>query len=49
MYSFCDSDCVIRPDDVNILQRVFENELARTKLTSDTPEAEELAKRLIAI
>ncbi|WP_081159599.1 hypothetical protein [Ensifer aridi] len=49
MYPFRDSDCVIRPDDLNFLQRLFENELARTKLKSDAPEAEELAKRLIAL
>ncbi|WP_028002907.1 hypothetical protein [Sinorhizobium arboris] len=49
MYPFRDSDCVIRPDDINLLQRVFENELARTKLNIDTPEAEALAKRLIAL
>ncbi|MBP2236609.1 hypothetical protein J2Z31_003123 [Sinorhizobium kostiense] len=49
MYPFRDSDCVIRPDDINLLQRVFEDELARTKLNIDTPEAEALAKRLIAL
>lgn len=49
MYPFRDSDCVIRPDDLNLLQRVFENELARTKLKFDTPEAEALARRLIAL
>ncbi|MDK1388736.1 hypothetical protein ILFOPFJJ_05894 [Ensifer psoraleae] len=49
MYPFRDFDCVIRPDDFNLLQRVFDNELARAKLKIDMPEADALAKRLIAL
>ncbi|WP_280107493.1 hypothetical protein [Sinorhizobium fredii] len=33
MYPFRDFDCVIQPDDFHLLQRIFESELARTKLT----------------
>ncbi|PDT39785.1 hypothetical protein CO656_19145 [Sinorhizobium sp. FG01] len=49
MYPFRDFECVIRPDDMNLLQRLFESELARTNLKCDTPHAEALAKRLIAL
>ncbi|APG94381.1 hypothetical protein SAMCFNEI73_pC0662 (plasmid) [Sinorhizobium americanum] len=48
MYPFRDFDCVIRPSEINMLQGVFETELARTKLRSDTEEAEALARRLVA-
>ncbi|MCZ4093544.1 hypothetical protein [Sinorhizobium psoraleae] len=49
MYPFRDFDCVIRPGDFNLLQRVFEKELARAKLKVDMPEADALAKRLITL
>ncbi|THK34185.1 hypothetical protein EHS39_31485 [Ensifer sp. MPMI2T] len=49
MYPFRDFNCVFRPDDLNLLQRVFENEPARTRLKIDAPEADELARRLIAL
>ncbi|MDK1493353.1 hypothetical protein QN219_25450 [Sinorhizobium sp. 7-81] len=49
MYPFRDFDCVIRPADLNLLQRLFESELARTNMKCDTPDADALARRLIAL
>ncbi|ASY60215.1 MULTISPECIES: hypothetical protein [Sinorhizobium] len=49
MYPFRDFDCVIRPSEISMLQGVFETELARTRLRSDTEEAETLARRLVAL
>ena len=49
MHPVRDFDCVIRPNEISLLQGVFETELARTNLKSDTEEAETLARRLVAL